>query len=240
MMNRGVLLAGLASLASGSSAPVAIRTFERPIASATEWAGQSPRSQAAPEPPPAPSSKGTWVLHIGDSFTEASFWQNIAPRVRATGAGYTVDARTSTYTTTWAYDAKLEDWLRRSPTLVIVTLGANEVDIPVPAVHAGAVERLAARIRASGASCVWTSPPLWRQDRGMLQVIHDHCAPCVYFDSDVLLGDGLRSDERKPDHIHPNSRGGARWADAFWRWLVDHRDADRPGWWVLPFERRDP
>ena len=32
----------------------------------------------------------------------------------ATGAGYTTDARISTYTTTWAYDAKLDEWLRRS------------------------------------------------------------------------------------------------------------------------------
>jgi hypothetical protein len=252
MINRGVLLAALAggaigsstsSVPSASSIPSAYaspRRFDRPIRSATEWTGDAARSPAAPVEPLLPSGKGTWVLHIGDSFAEASFSQNIAPRVRATGAGYTTYARTSTHTTTWAYDAKLEEWLRRGPTLVIVTLGANEVDIPVPAAHAGAVERIARRIAAAGASCVWTTPPLWKQDRGMLQVIHDHCAPCVYFDSDAMLGGGLRSDERNPDHIHPNARGGARWADAFWRWLGEHRDAGRPGWWVLPFERREP
>jgi lysophospholipase L1-like esterase len=180
------------------------------------------------------------VLHIGDSFAEASFQQNLAPRVRASGAGYVVDARTATYTTTWAYDAQLDEKLARKPSLVIVTLGANEVDIPYPSVHAGAVERIARRIQASGASCVWTTPPLWHGESGMLEVIHDHCAPCLYFDSDAVLVGGLRPDERQRDGIHPNARGGARWADAFWGWLNDHRDSSRPGWRVVPFERREP
>ena len=190
--------------------------------------------------PVASTDRGTWVLHIGDSFTDAGFQQNLAPRLRASGAAYVVDARTSTYTTTWAYDAQLDEKLSRRPSLVIVTLGANEVDIPYPSVHAGAVERLARRIQASGASCVWTTPPLWHGESGILQVIHDHCAPCVYFDSDAVLGGGLLPEERQRDHIHPNSRGGARWADVFWGWLNDHRDASRPGWRVVAFERREP
>jgi hypothetical protein len=239
MANRGVILAAIGILASAATVPASVRASDPSSREASEWAGESAR--AAPPPAPLPvSAKGTWVLHIGDSFAQASFAQNLAPRVRATGAGYKVDARISTYTTTWAYDAKLEDWLRRGPTLVIVTLGANEVDIPAPGVHARAVERLASRIHAAGASCVWTTPPLWKPDSGILQVIHDHCAPCAYFDSDASLGGGLRLDERKPDRIHPNARGGARWADAFWGWLAEHRDEGRAGWWVLSFEQREP
>ena len=100
----------------------------------------------------------TWVLHIGDSFVHASFQQNIGPRFRATGSGYVVDATTATYTTTWANDPELGKWLAHRPALVVVTLGANEVEMPVPSEHANAVERLAKRIAAAGAACVWVEP----------------------------------------------------------------------------------
>ena len=78
---------------------------------------------------------------------------------------------------------------------------------------------------------------MWKADSGILQVIHDHSAPCLFFDSDAVLG-GLTADERQPDRIHPNKRGGARWAEALWGWLVDHKDATRPGWALAPFEVR--
>ncbi len=229
----------MGNCACESSAPASTLVVHRGAPTATEWLGKPARSTAASDVgADGGSARGTWVLHIGDSFVDASFSQNIEPRIRASGAKYVVDSRTSTYTTTWAYDAQLDTWLSRRPTLVIVTLGANEVDIPAPEVHAGAVERIARRIRQAGASCVWTTPPLWRGDTGVVRVIHDHCAPCAFFDSDAALDGGLVASERQPDRIHPNSRGGRRWAEAFSEWLDEHRDVSRPGWWVLPFERR--
>ena len=30
----------------------------------------------------------------------------------------------------------------------------------------------------------------------------------------------------------------ARWAEAVWSWLIDHRDASRPAWALVPFELR--
>ncbi len=229
----------MGACACDARAPASRHADDRRAGAATEWIG-APARPAPSDPQPTPSARGTWVLHIGDSFAEASFGQNIAPHIRASGADYVLDARTSTFTTTWAYDSKLDEWLGRKPSLVIVTLGANEVDIPFPAVHAGAVERIARRIQAVGASCVWTTPPLWKGESGILEVIRGHCAPCVYFDSDASLLAGLDASERKRDRIHPNARGGARWAGVFWTWLSEHRDESRPGWWVLPFERREP
>jgi hypothetical protein len=78
---------------------------------------------------------------------------------------------------------------------------------------------------------------MWAADTGIVKVIHDHCAPCLFFDSDAVLG-GLSPAERKADRIHPNERGGARWAAAFWDWLVRHRDPDAGPWRLVPFERR--
>jgi lysophospholipase L1-like esterase len=174
---------------------------------------------------------------VGDSFVHASFQQNLRPRFEATGSAYIVDATTATYTTTWASDPELDKWLARRPSLVLVTLGANEVDMPVPAEHAHAVEHLVGKLAAASTSCVWITPPLWKKDTGILQVIHDHRGPCLFFDSDAVTG-GLTDAERQRDHIHPNARGGARWTDAFWGWLQDHRDPLRPAWALVPFELR--
>jgi lysophospholipase L1-like esterase len=149
---------------------------------------------------------------VGDSFVDAAFHQNLGPRFHAAGVRYIVRARTATYTTTWANDAEFDELLGRRPSLVIVTLGANEFDIVDPDQHGRAVEAIARKVARAGASCVWTSPPMWTKDSGIVRVIHDHAAPCLFFDSDAALGGGLSSAERAKDRIHPNQAGGARWA----------------------------
>jgi hypothetical protein len=240
MRRCGTLFAGYAAMAlsplAASCERAAASPAPRPAASATDWAGV----RAAASPPaaaPPEVRQGTWALHIGDSFVHASLQQNLGPRFRGTGTGYVVDATTATYTTTWAHEPDLDKWLARRPSLVLVTLGANEVDLTVPGEHAGAIRHLVHKIRDAGASCVWISPPLWKKDTGILQVIHDECAPCLFFDSDAVLG-GLEADERQRDGIHPNGKGGARWAAAFWEWLGEHRDATQGGWTLVPFEQR--
>ena len=110
--------------------------------------------------------------------------------------------------------------------------------MPVPEEHAAAVRALVRKIAETTASCVWITPPMWKRDTGILQVIHDNAAPCLFFESDAVLG-GLADAERQRDRIHPNERGGARWAEAFWGWLEDHRDRERPGWALVPYERRE-
>jgi len=204
---------------------------------ASEWTGVGEARGAAPVPTWT-AAKGTWVLHIGDSFVDASFQQNLRPHFLAAGAKYFSNAATAAYTTQWASDRDLDGWLARRPSLVIVTLGANEVDVPFPLAHARAIAGISRKIAAAGASCVWTTPPLWKgDDKGILQVIHDYCAPCLFFDSDAVMG-RLEATERRPDHIHPNERGGARWARAFWTWLAEHRDDSVGPWHLVPYERR--
>jgi lysophospholipase L1-like esterase len=234
MMRRCVFVGVLSAMACRET-PVPTDVIKH-VASATDWAGTREGS-ALSKTAAAPAKNAAWVLHVGDSFVDASFQQNLRPRFRTAGTTYVSQGSTSTYTTTWAQDPQLDRWLSARPALVIVTLGANEVDIPVPEAHAKAIERLAHKIAASGASCVWTAPPLWKRDTGIVQVIHDHCAPCLFFDSDAVLG-GLVGVERQGDRIHPNARGGARWAEAFWMWLVDHRDLSGGPWVLVTFERR--
>jgi lysophospholipase L1-like esterase len=209
---------------------------------ASDWGGlRGNVAHRAPVAAPAfEATNGTWVLHVGDSFVNASFAQSLAPLFRVVGARQVTLAKTSTYTTDWAQDPELDDWLARRPSLVLVTLGANEVDNVTPKLHAHAIRGLARKIGAV-APCVWVAPPLWKADGpGWLQVLHDYCAPCLFFDSDAVLG-GLSDEERRHDGIHPNERGGQRWAEAFWGWLDEHRDpsrGQRSAWALVPFERR--
>ena len=210
---------------------------------AAEWIatrGTSGATAGAATPPARDASRDPWVLHVGDSFVDASFQQNLRPHFRDSGSRYISQSQVATYTTTWAYDPAFDAWLARKPALVIVTLGANEADIPVPEQHAKPIAAIARKIAAAGAACVWTTPPLWRQDTGIVQVIHDHAAPCLFFESDAVMGSPLSLAERNPDRIHPNPKGGARWAGAFWKWLQSHRDPAGGPWSLRAFEPRDP
>jgi lysophospholipase L1-like esterase len=177
------------------------------------------------------------VLHVGDSFVHAFLWQTLRPQFLAEHTQYVVQAATATYTTTWASSPTLDEWLSRRPSLVLVTLGANEVEMPIPEQHARAIETIAKKIASAGAACVWITPPMWKEETGILEIIHDHCAPCLFLDSDAVTG-GLSPDERQPDHIHPNYRGGRRWGRAVWDWITEHRDTARGPWALDPFERR--
>ena len=86
---------------------------------------------------------------------------------------------------------------------------------------------IAKKIAAVGATCAWVSPPSWKKERAnFLDVIKDNCAPCINFESDARVTDI----ERTSDGIHPNERGGAKWATAFWDWLMARRDPDAEPW----------
>ncbi len=170
---------------------------------------------------------GTRVVHVGDSFVQAGLAQALRVRLRELGARYSVLSRTSAYTTTFVHDDELGALLSPKPDLVLVTLGANEFESPAPSAHAPAIRALVKRIGAS--PCVWVAPVSWKKDTGILDVVRANVAPCVYFDSDALVGDV----PRQRDHIHPSAEGGARWADALFRWLIDHRKSGAK-WAIQP------
>lgn len=177
------------------------------------------------------------MLHIGDSFTLAGFAQALKPRMKALGVRYEVRTETSSFTTTWS--SKIEALVANTqPDLVLITLGANEVGNTDPAAHAPAIRHIVSAI--GGRPCVWISPPSWRKDTGIIDVIRTSSAPCRFFDSDTIVKDPI---ERQKDRIHPTEKGGAVWADAFWAWLQAERapagtiappsKAKRPSPWLL-------
>ena len=204
---------------ASSAAPLPLAPEVPPVATASATP-IAPIAPAAPPPPP-PIPPNTVVIHIGDSFALAGFAKALKPRMKALGVRYEVRAETSSFTTTWSGKIDLVV-ANTQPDLVIINLGANEVANIDPAAHAPAIRHIVAALK--GRPCVWVSPPSWRKDTGIQDVIRKNSGPCRYFDSDKLVTTPI---PRQKDHIHPTDEGGAIWADAFWAWLQAERAAAR-------------
>jgi hypothetical protein len=175
----------------------------------------------------APLPQGTKVLQVGDSFA-AALGIELGKRLKAAGVRTSLEYKTASYVPTWAFGPELPKLVSNyQPDLVLVTLGANEVEITDPAQRAGAVQRLVKKL--GDRPCVWILPPLWKPDTGLMQVIKDNAAPCKVLDSSTLVKDLPRG----PDHIHPNAQGRETWAEAVFQWLKKSRTTDGPKPWSL-------
>jgi len=197
--------------AADARAPAAIASEQPPPPAAGAPAPSQAKTEA--EAPVAEMPKGTLVLHIGDSFA-ASLGVPLGRRFKTAGVRYILEFETASYVPTWAFGEDLPKYIGKyNPDLVMVTLGANEIEIPNPEQRAGAVKRLVKHL--GGRPCVWVLPPLWKADTGFMQVIRESSAPCRVIDSTTLVGDL----PRKRDKIHPNEEGREVWADAVFSWL---------------------
>lgn len=207
----------------GDASPTPVAAISAPSAPASEPADIGPapdataEPEASPDPEPMPIPKNTAVLHFGDSMVFAGFNQAISPRFRELGVRFAVRSDTGSSTVHWS--PKIGQLVADTqPDLVIINLGGNEIAHQDPEALVPVVRHIVKSI--GGRPCVWVSPPLWRQETGILEVIREHSAPCRFFDSNALVPGPI---ERKADGIHPNLEGGARWADVFWQWLMDER-----------------
>lgn len=133
----------------------------------------------------------------------------LAPHFEALGARFVQDAVTSASLVSFDRSDHLQKMLEKNdPDLVIITLGANDVFVPSPSRLAKNVQSIVKKL--DGRRCFWMGPPLWKKDTGVVDVIRQNCAPCVFYDSSNLrLG-------RLADGIHPNEKGAHDWAEAFW------------------------
>jgi hypothetical protein len=182
---------------------------------------------AAPPVAPVELPVGTKVLQVGDSFA-AALGIELGKRLKAAGVRTSLEYKTASYVPTWAFGPDLPKMVSTyQPDLVLVTLGANEIEIPDPAGRAGAVQRLVKKL--GDRPCVWILPPLWKPDTGLMQVIKDNATPCKVLDSSALVKDLPRG----PDHIHPNQQGRETWAEAVFQWLKQARTPAGPKPWTL-------
>lgn len=214
-----------------ASAPAAVVSNAAPPASDSPAPVQSAAAAAsmtkAEASSPIELPRGTLVLHVGDSFA-AALGIPLAKRFKAAGLRSILEFKTASYIPTWAFGKELRKYVANyNPDLVLVTLGANELEIPDPPQRIGAIKRLVATL--GGRPCVWISPPLWKPDTGLLDVIREHAAPCRYLDSDSLVTELPRG----PDKIHPSTEGRELWAEAVFGWLARSRDTASTVPWEL-------
>jgi hypothetical protein len=174
------------------------------------------------------------VLHIGDSFVHVGFSQTLKPKFEEAGARYVVRARHSLYTPTILNGLGVPDLMRdHKPALVLLNIGGNEMRMLRPADHAPAIRRVSEVVSRNGASCVWITPPppVDRGETGIVAVIKQQTAPCRVYDSSVVAAELPRETF---DRIHPTRKGGAMWAEAFWKWLQAERDPGGGPWHLKP------
>jgi hypothetical protein len=239
-----VVLAVACSAAPG--APSAPAPVPAPMASATP--AEPPDAASPPVEPPvdagtaeagppeaAPVPTGTVVLHIGDSMAGA-LGIELNKELARVGMKGRLRYKEASFIPNWAGGPDLPVYLYETkPDLVLISLGANEVQIPDEKIRLGranAVRKLVARLK--GLPCVWIAPPLWdKGDTGLLPVIRENCAPCLYMDTNTLVHDM----PRVSDKIHPAMSARPVWARYVVEWLLRQRDPHgaRP-WDLLPAE----
>jgi hypothetical protein len=175
--------------------------------------------------PPLP--KGTLVLQMGDSFA-AALGVELGKRLKAAGVRSALEYKTASYIPNWSFGGDIPQFIGKyQPDLVLITLGANEIEIPKPEQRVGAIRHLVAEL--GGRPCVWVAPPLWKPDTGLLKVIQENVAPCRYLDSNALVHDLPRG----RDKIHPSPEGREIWAGIVFEWLSKERVGTEKQPWAL-------
>ncbi len=199
---------------SPSSTPAAVATLEERLPS-----GLVIDQAGVGGPAPGPDlPKGTTVLHIGDSFAGA-LGIELSRVLEQAGLHSVLRFETSTYIPTWAFDKKLGQYLAQyNPDLVLISLGANELQNPEPEKRIPLIRRLIERL--GNRSCAWVAPVLWEgADSRLLEVIRANVAPCVYLDANAFIVHMPRA----RDKIHPSMDARPDWARVVARWLAYHR-----------------
>lgn len=206
-----------------------------PAASAAATAASPEPPPPAPEPagPPPPLPKDTKVLHVGDSMADA-LGKSLRTELQKRGVKNILEAKEATYIPQWAGVTMGFSGLIAShdPDMVIITLGGNEVAMPDPTVRAEPVRRMVKQV--GDRPCIWIAAPLWpgAPNTGIMKVIEDNCAPCVYVDTNAFIASGVLPDlKRLGDKVHPTIPERRRWASFMIRWLLHNRDPEGKRTW---------
>lgn len=215
-----------------------------PTAEPTVAKTVDPAPAPTPEPPgpPPPLPKDTKVLHVGDSMADA-LGKRLKMELRKRGIKNILEAKEATYIPQWAGFTMGFSGLIAShdPDMVIITLGGNETAMPDPTVRAEPVRRMVKQV--GDRPCIWIAAPLWpgAPNTGIMKVIEENCAPCVYVDTNEYIKTGVLPDlKRLGDKVHPTIPERKRWAKFMIRWLLHNRDPDGKRVWDFKAKAEPP
>lgn len=187
-------------------------------------AEETPADRSTPSEPassePVPIPEGTKVLHVGDSFAGA-LGKPLGELMEAAGMRSVLKHTDASYLTDWAWDGNLQKYIwKYNPDLVLVTLGANELEIENPELREKTVRKIVEII--GDKPCVWVAIPLWDGPKnGLLDVIKKNSQPCHYMDTNALFEPTKMA--RIRDGIHPTTEARKTWAEGVFSWLREQR-----------------
>lgn len=159
----------------------------------------------------APDSSAFRILFFGDSMLEG-LAKRMCDYSMENGYNLTSVIWYSSSTKLWAETDTLQFFLDRvKPHYVMLCLGSNELFVRDLEKRDKYIGRLVEKL--SGYPFVWISPPNWKDDTGINQLIIDHIGIGRYFDSRHLVL------ERSSDHAHPTHSAAALWMDTVAMWM---------------------
>ncbi len=187
----------------------------------------TPIATANATPPNLPAlPQGTTVLHVGDSFAGA-LGIPLNKHLKDAGVRGVLKYRTASFIVEWAHQPALDTYLSQyHPDLVLITLGANELEIEEPERRIPAIRKIVDKV--GDRPCVWVGVPLWSDEHnGLMDIVRDNAAPCRFMDSAALFPDMPRAHDR----IHPTMQAREDWAVRVLSWLArQRRPTERQAW----------
>jgi len=208
-----VLLAGLA-VVGGVGLVIAVQASTAP--SPVPPPSVPPSGGGARPPTPLSSPRrapGARILLVGDSLAQGL--TNPMKRFAAQDRQVTFDGHgvPSTRIADWASKPWLaQDLARERPTLVLFSLGTNDMRMPDPTTEQAQLAKIVAMVDAAGAELVWIAPPTMPfPDRGVRAMLAA-TGRAMYPSQTLAI-------PRAPDKIHPTMLGYSSWAGAIWTWL---------------------
>lgn len=168
------------------------------------------------------------ILFIGDSMLEG-----LARRFYEYAAKNGHDLHTvlwySSTSERWATTRTLDYYMNSvKPTYVVICLCSNELFVRDLDQREQYIKTIISKI--GNVPYVWISPPNWKDDTGINELIIRHVGEERYFDSRHL------ELARGKDHMHPTFTAAAEWFDKFALWLSSEATA-RPIIMDVPTEK---
>jgi len=154
------------------------------------------------------------ILLIGDSMAEALFYP-FFNYCKWSNYHFKLIAIRGTSSPFWANTDTMTRTIKRyKPSLVLFTLGANEIAVPALMSR----KRLYTKIlrQLDSVPYLWIGTPVWTQDTVYRKLMKQLVPPDLFFDSQGMAL------QRQKDGAHPTISGSKVWGDSIARWMVYH------------------
>lgn len=169
------------------------------------------------------------ILFFGDSMLEG-LGRRMCDYALENGHEYTSVCWYSSTSEIWANTDTLQYFIKETkPTFIMICLCSNEQFVRDLQKREKYVETIIDKI--GDIPYVWISPPSWKEDTGINNIIRTKVGKKRYFDSTKL------EYERGKDHVHPTFASAEVWMDSIAVWMQSKK-VEHPIKMAVPTEER--